>query len=426
MRRGSILFTTITLLLSLSSLHMPGGNTAPATASQQSLCPFTFWRLVPTPNPANTLDDRLRGLAAISASDIWAVGTQEPNSAPPSLTLAGHWNGASWAIVSTPNVPTPGVGTGANELLAVSAISTSDVWAVGDYVDLSTSLNNTLIEHWNGTAWSVVASPSVANAQVTILTGVAAIASNDVWAVGYSLTQNIQQSVIEHWNGSSWSLVTPPNTGRAEDALNGIYALASNDIWTVGGVSGNGTPGQTLTEHFDGTAWAVVPSANVSSTLSDALVGVSASSTRDVWAVGSYYTGSQTNSFLPVIEHWNGSSWSLTPTPTISTGGGTLHGAVAISSGDAWAVGQMVSSTGGALPLIEHWNGTAWTLAAGSPLPSNFAFFYAVTALSAGNVWAVGSYSTGNGNTLAEHYPSGGGGPMIQRALSGTSSILCA
>jgi hypothetical protein len=96
--------------------------------------------------------------------------------------------------------------------------------------------------HWNGTAWSFATTPSVPSHDV--LTSVTAVAANDVWAAGYrddvSGTIPIRVSLTEHWNGTAWSVVASPNGPTGVDtSLFGASALASNgEVWTVGAAGG--------------------------------------------------------------------------------------------------------------------------------------------------------------------------------------------
>ena len=110
-------------------------------------------------------------MAGTSASNVWAVGTYAAGGHY--KTLIEHWNGRSWNLVASPN---PGTG---NNLLSVSATSARSAWAVGTYV--TNSKQKTLILRWNGRAWNRVPSPSPG--QASALDGVAA-AGSGVWAVG--------------------------------------------------------------------------------------------------------------------------------------------------------------------------------------------------------------------------------------------------
>ena len=117
----------------------------------------------------------------------------------------------------------------------------------------------------------------------SFLRSVVALAPNNAWAVGGNL--------IEHFDGTSWSVVASPQAGNGND-LFGVAAVSANDIWAVGSfVDPNTNVDRTLTLHWDGTSWSVIPSPNVTSTdsnstASDSLTGVTANSNGDVVAVG--------------------------------------------------------------------------------------------------------------------------------------------
>src|SRR5690349_8242869 len=108
-------------------------------------------------------------------------------------------------------VPSPNVTVGTNQLLGVAAVAANDVWAVGSSDDPPNEATNTLIEHWDGSAWTVVASPNVGPDNT--LYAVTAQAAGDVWAVGAALdvTSGYHQTLVEHWDGSAWTVVASPN-----------------------------------------------------------------------------------------------------------------------------------------------------------------------------------------------------------------------
>src|SRR5262249_11998123 len=174
---------------------------------------------------------------ARSASDVWTVGTYTDASFN-SVTLIEHWNGSSWSIV-----PSPTVGAD-SQLIRVAALAGNDVWAVG-YGALGGGGYQTLIEHWNGTAWSIVSSPDIGQ-EGDYLLGIAAVTPGNVWAVGYYTTTTFAyQTLIEHWNGSTWSIVPSPSNSP-NDNLNSVAAIAANDVWAVGYAA----TAQVLIEHY--------------------------------------------------------------------------------------------------------------------------------------------------------------------------------
>ncbi len=335
------------------------------------------WTVVPSPTGG-----QLNGVASVSANDVWAVGqTLAPG------TLAEHWDGTAWSVVPTPN-------PAANDRLsAVAAVSTSDVWAVG-IVSFSSP---PVILHWNGKRWASVAHPK----QAGFLTGVTAVSANDVWAVGESQVPGVGlQTLIEHWNGRRWSVVPSPNIGPT-DQLTAVTAVSANDVWAVGFAepSSFANP-QTLTLHWDGTSWTVVPSPNPAGAQDNELRGATAVSATDVWAVGETGNGAQT-----LIEQWNGASWTAVSSPSA----GRLTGVAAVSASDIWAVGSVTDINGITSTVIEQWNGTSWTVVP-SPNPSlNENVLAAASADPASTqAWAVGEFfnnTTSTRQTLTEFNP---------------------
>src|SRR5262249_42501253 len=134
-------------------------------------------------------------------------------------TLTENWNGNSWIYV-----PSPNVGALGNTLYGVSGSSANDVWAVGFYTDGSTYLSRALIEHWNGTKWSIVSSPNPGSSYDNLF-GVTAISARDAWAVGFYRDDgdsNATSLLIEHWDGQQWKVVSSPNPGSTGNLLYGI------------------------------------------------------------------------------------------------------------------------------------------------------------------------------------------------------------
>src|SRR5579859_2212802 len=168
------------------------------------------------------------------------------------------------------------------------------------------------------------------------LFGVAAVSRCDAWAVGNyfdDVMENFCQTLIEHWNGSSWRHVPSPDPGgkSGNNTLLSVTAVSRTDAWAVGDYSTSGTT-QALIEHWDGTAWTQVPGAQVS--FANVLDGVAAVSATDVWAVGEYFNNADVGQTL--IEHWDGATWTRVPSPNPggSANGNFLSGAAAVSGAD--------------------------------------------------------------------------------------------
>ena len=158
-------------------------------------------------------------------------------------TLIEYWNGTSWSVVSSPSP-----GGAFNELRAVASVSANDVWAVGGFANLSGG-EQTLIEQWNGTSWSIVPSPGPGT-QNNELAGVTVVAPNDVWGVGeFTPTGGAQQTLIEQWNGTSWSVVSSPSPSSSFNFLDAATSdKSSGQAWAVGYFENASSAFQTLTE----------------------------------------------------------------------------------------------------------------------------------------------------------------------------------
>ena len=194
------------------------------------------------------MQNGLSAVAAVTANNIWAVGSSS-NTTNSSQTLIEHWTGSKWSTVKSPSP-----GSGIVSLVDVAVVSANNIWAVGS----SNGFSTTLIEHWNGTQWSVVKSPNPA--PISLLIGIAVVSSSNIWAVGQSLAQ-MGQTLIEHWNGSAWSVVKSPNqAGSTNNFLLGITVLSASDIWAVGGFQSSNNAGHTLIEYWNGSKWSIVPS----------------------------------------------------------------------------------------------------------------------------------------------------------------------
>jgi hypothetical protein len=297
-------------------------------------------------------------------------------------TSAPSYGCGRWAIVQSPNVP------GATNILnAVTALSANDVWTVGGTV----YQGYTVVEHWDGTSWTIIPSPNVAN-MLNNLNGVAAVSPTDIWAVGQTnpLSGGMPSTLTEHWNGTSWTIVPSPNAGTQGSALNAVAAVSTTDVWAVGYL-GIGYSGP-LIEHWNGTSWSVVATNLAGSSLN----GISAVSATDIWAVGNLNSG-------PLTLHWDGSSWKAVPNAPPNANYSGASSVAARASNDVWFAGfeQPVSGPNFST-LMEHWNGMTWSIVASpnSSLTQNL--LHAITPVPGSNqLWAVGTATPMSGPSIA-------------------------
>jgi hypothetical protein len=349
----------------------------------------------------------LASVATVSDSDAWAAGYHSGAAFTNvgAKVLIDNWNGTAWSRVATPVTP------GNTALLfAVSASSATDAWAVG-----RTQVNKSSFEglalHWNGTAWSV--SPGFPAALSPLggasAAGVADISPGDAYAIGNSATTAVGS--LAHWNGTAWSSVTLPLPAHANSntTLNAISAHGLGDVWIVGTFLDSATGrNETFSEHFNGTAWKVVRMPPVNSPNRNAFFrfnAINANSPGDVWAVGDRGIIDVPNSQKTLIEHFNGTAWSIVPSP--SPGSIDVLSGVTTSnaSNNVWAVGADVPAGKPAgQTLTLNWNGTAWNVVASPDTGSTDEVGAVATKPGAAIVWAVG-----------ESGPPGSFNPLVLR-----------
>ncbi|MGA2735850.1 MAG: hypothetical protein ABSG65_00185 [Bryobacteraceae bacterium] len=383
----------------------------PAKAPAQS-----SFQVAPTPN--EYVNNGLQAVSASSPRDIWAVGSS-----------IIHFDGAKWTAFpvagNTNETCVSGVCTTTSSVLSgVADISPTDAWAIGTQTTLTVTENplsfnsstQPVIDRWDGSQWSIFPGPSFASGDTPSLTAMTAVSANDIWAVGSLLTDggNLLNFLFEHWDGTSWAATSI----LTDDAfLLAVSADSANDVWAVGFQGPENDTSQTLVMHFDGTKWNKVASPSVGMGASQ-LNAVLALAPNDVWAVGfsTPVAPPKEAATLTLTEHWDGTSWTVVKSPNVGPNSvfqsNVLYGMTAASPTDIWAFGSsfLANGSGNQRTLLMNWNGAAWSMAA-SPNPNKGAFLddilFAGVAPAAGDLWIVGSEDdavTGGGfETLAIH-----------------------
>ena len=333
-------------------------------------------------------------ITVVALATLFLTGWTGASAAIPTQHIHNTGSCGAWSRVASPNV-----GTSYNVLNGVAAISAHNVWAVGAYGNGSGSLP--LIEHWSKSKWTVASSPNIAGS----LAGIAAIAAKNIWAVGENDSSNMQETLVEHWNGRAWSIISSPNFAPSGNTLAAISVVSAKDIWAVGTTtSASSTSGyQPLIEHWDGAQWSI----SSSPAISGRLFSVAAVGPKDAWAVGFYNTP---NSTASLAEHWNGAQWSIVSSPDPAAIN-MLNTVVKISANNMWAAGDYTNSSAPSAeytPLIEHWDGTQWSVVNGL-LQGTSDLVNGMVAVSSKNITVVGDYRTGIDPqgpyyTLVEHW----------------------
>lgn len=272
-----------------------------------------------------------------------------------------HWNGRRWSLSRSPKL-----GLRISALTDVAAIATDNAWAVG--FNGSTGV----IEHWDGKIWRRL---PMAIRKPSVLYGVTARSASDVWAVGGRASADkvdyggTGAPLVLHWNGSRWRAERAPPIGP----LRGV-SLAGNDLFVVGH-SGEGNSRMAVARRNRGR-WIVLPA---SEHTEYGASSIAARSTRDILVAG----GS--------LARWNGVTWRVLLS---QRGGGNNYRAVTRDSRGVWAVGLV----GGSHPdrawtLAEHQDRRGWRRIPtpyGTDTGSGSFSFNDVGSTPGNRAWAVG------------------------------------
>ena len=207
---------------------------------------------------ANALFD----ISCPSDTSCFAVGISRDNP------LVEQWDGSNWSMVA--NVPKPADATA--DLRGISCTSATSCLAVGDAIPSSGS--GPLTEKWDGTAWSIVASPKI------VLTSVSCWSSTGCFAVGSGYNR------VLAWDGTKWSVaVSDP-----DNSLLGVSCSSSTYCIAVGGDDA-GFGAVASAELWDGKHWSLIAGPKPSGVIGSGLSGVSCVAGAGCLAVGSYLTG---------------------------------------------------------------------------------------------------------------------------------------
>jgi len=356
-------------------------------ASAQGVC--GEWETFPRPVPpvGDFGGSQFRDVVAIAPDDAWAVGYVSMGSPTWEWrTLAMHWDGVAWSIVTTPN-PSPSI----NTLDAVAVVAADDIWAAGVkelYTPFGTLLP--LILHWDGVSWTEVTDSALDLPSVALL-AVEAVGADDIWFGGDSGT-------TIHWDGSNFEVfpVETFDTGNCSGtygcghAVEAFAVIAPDDAWAVGGANDSDYSYVSQIWHWDGTQWSHTPGPTIA--YEQRLFGVVALASNDVWAVGDVNAADPGDND-PLVVHWDGVQWTRVPVPGYAHPVGSLQDVIALAPDDIWAAGiyteQAPPSPG--LPLTIHYDGVTWSEVLPDPNGPSSAWLRGLTSATGCDLWSVGS-----------------------------------
>jgi hypothetical protein len=332
------------------------------------------WRTVPPPKAPAGADVNLLGVSMTGPSDGWAAGFALTDHFRP---YTAHWDGHRWTAVAVPKAAR-------GRLNGVVALSKSNAWAVGDSPNGTTSPT---ILHWTGQSWVQVKSAPVPHEDMASLQSVAAVSARDVWAVGEAENDTTEhfRTVIEHWNGSRWSLVASPNLGQVSFLLS-VTATSNGSVWAVGGADNRTGP---FIVRLSKGKWVKAPVPKTPANTDIDLDSITAVSPTQLWAVGDISVNNTPS--RPYSLRWNGHKWSAVKVPDPKAGDAD-HRMLSVT---AFGHGQLVAVgyTQGPAPLgpvYSRWNGKRWSVVLGPRTSDDVES----VASDGKNLWAVGTTGT--------------------------------
>ena len=314
------------------------------------------WAIQTAPNPNGALTSFLDGVSCAPDGTCFAVGAYQDSSGN-EVTLAEKWDGSTWGIQSTPDPS----GALASSLDGVSCPAKSVCTAVGSSTS-GAGVQTTLAEAWDGTNWTIQATPDPAS-EGNELDGVSCTAAKACVAVGTRENGGkTGAELAEVWNGSTWTVQTTPApygvTGHA--VLQGVWCIAATTCTAVGSYNDSSDTEVTLAQKLLGATWTIQPTPKG---LNGYLNATSCSGVADCVAVGSYrLLGVQ----LTLAEVRTGQSWTVqaTPNPAGATHN-VLDGVSCPAPNACVAVGSR-DEQGHLRTLVEAWDGTTWVIQSNS------------------------------------------------------------
>jgi hypothetical protein len=324
------------------------------------------WTIQSTQNPHGSEEsDEFTGVSCWSATGCDAVGSNS-TAENEIIGLVERWNGTVWEVQSTPK------STGAKEdnLESVSCRSASECEATG-YAEVAEEKHITLAERWNGTAWSVQSTPTT-KGENSNLVGVSCASASECVASGFSQpSSGIYAPLAELWNGREWKILTTATLPKEDEQprFESISCPSAKDCIAVGGFFSTSMGSVPLVESYNGSTWTLQSTPSPEGSIGAGLTGVSCSATSACTAMGGYYIVAE-NAERALIERYNGTSWQLqeSPSPVGKPAPKGSHWALSAVScptaSSCVAVGSYdESASGKKLLLGEEWNGSRWELA---------------------------------------------------------------
>lgn len=366
------------------------------------------WSVTPAPSPPLASAAVLSSVSCPSPQACFAVGYDLDAAGAP-VALVERWNGTRWTIQATPGLP----GATSGFLFGVSCATPRSCSAVGSVT--RGRRTDALVERLSGARWRLEPAPVAARPsrpQVTYLAAVACPSSRVCTAVGYAGNRGGTSGAIlaARWTRAGGWVTQPtsPPPGVQAAFLSGVSCPAVMDCTAVGSLITHSGSGATLAERWTPAGWRHVPTPTPGGATSVQLTGVSCPVPSFCTAVGYFDTAGID---VMLAERWDGTRWSI-GRPRYPRGARAARFAEVScpSPRSCTAVGSLNDIEGLDAPLAEHWSPHGWavqpTPAVGTPAAQAGAELGGVSCRGLSRCVAVGDVSplSGTGSVLAETY----------------------
>jgi hypothetical protein len=360
-------------LLGLAIVLAPGATLAAAQCAS--------FAIVPTPNPGSD-GNSLVAVAAVGDGTAWAAGTQSDGG---STALILHFDGSQWNEVPLPSE--------ADGIFFTTACNTpeGDVWMIGTRPHTVYQVEVFCLRGRNG---AIERTDSFLNGGGPI--SISATAADDVWAVSVGLWPVDQGGYVQHFDGSDWSIMQLPAEFSYRNDPQAIYAAGPDDVW-IAGLGGNSRAEyRGYLQHWDGSSWELVSTPFDGQELVF-FESIDGSSGNGIWVAG------HLNYSEDLLMHYDGSSWTHHPGTPVDE---PLKQVVVAAPDNSWA--SPYSLMPGS-PFFywdgSSWSPDSAPEVPGAVTVN----WRALSQAGQCEVWAVGSYNDGgNTHTLAARLDAGG------------------
>lgn len=393
---------SLALASALAALALSIAPAAPAGAQASS----SGWSVQPSPNAPGAKYSELDAVACPGPAACYAVGFSFAHTAGFTKPLAERWNGSTWALQTIPALPT----AGRSFLTGISCAAVDRCIAVGYAVTSSPNVQ-AVTEAWNGTRWTLLATPQAGKGGASFEAVSCATADSCLAVGGFSpLPGDNEQPLSERWNGSHWTVIPTPSPGDNEygSGLDGVSCTAATACTAVGSFFFAEVADTLFALRWHGTSWTVQRQPEPGTQKNAEENGVACTGPSACVSAG-YWTSFSAAFNEPLVEAWDGSTWAKQRSPQpVKNHLATLNGVSCAGPALCIAVGNWSPVAGGGNPtfgLAELWNGRRWAMSQTAKTGSIFTSLNAIACGSPIDCIAVGIHSTKTAAaTLAERY----------------------